>query len=438
MQKYFEDGIKRDGLLWLGDYRVQFLCCAYCFGDAELARKSLYMMAETQREDGAIPACSGKSGGHQHPSNIDYMPGIPAAVEEWVILNYCSDFVSCVHEYLIFTGDGETAHDLWPFAKRVSKYLKSNVDLGNFKVTSAPANANTDCDYNEGDWWVSRGTVYMQLFWAIGDALKLAAAEGDADFISEYSEYLSIVKRETESQFYRHDKGIYSDYSIRENGKSGTSWHVNAFSAISGIAGRERGRAALSNVRNEEGAVYPIIGFMKYYVTSGLFQSGLALDALAGIRDYWGFMLANGATTCWDVCDPKRWDKYENDLFAYSKCHGWSAGPAAMLPRYVLGVEPAEAGFKRVRVKPSLGDLEWAEGSIPTPFGDIFAHWEAAPGLSGYIELPEGVSGEAVIEENGSARTVRLDCGGNAIKASTRNGDGRPEQKGDGKEAERG
>ena len=77
MQQFYEDGIKRDGLLWIGDYRMEFLNAWYCFGDAELARKSLYLFAASQRADGAIPACAGKSGGHQHPDNIDYMPGIP-------------------------------------------------------------------------------------------------------------------------------------------------------------------------------------------------------------------------------------------------------------------------------------------------------------------------------------------------------------------------
>jgi len=38
MQQYYEDGVKRDGLLWIGDYRIQFLCNWYCFGDTELAR----------------------------------------------------------------------------------------------------------------------------------------------------------------------------------------------------------------------------------------------------------------------------------------------------------------------------------------------------------------------------------------------------------------
>ena len=38
---------------------------------------------------------------------------------------------------------------------------------------------------------------------------------------------------------------------------------------------------------------------------------------------------------------------------------------------HVLGVTPIEPGFKKARVKPFLGDLDWVEGTVPTPFGII-------------------------------------------------------------------
>ena len=37
----------------------------------------------------------------------------------------------------------------------------------------------------------------------------------------------------------------------------------------------------------------------------------------------------------------------------------------------VLGVTIQAAGCRRVRVRPQLGDLQWAEGVFPTPLGEI-------------------------------------------------------------------
>ena len=41
------------------------------------------------------------------------------------------------------------------------------------------------------------------------------------------------------------------------------------------------------------------------------------------------------------------------------------------LGRYYLGVEPTRAGYEEYTVKPSLGDLTWMEGDVPTPYGKI-------------------------------------------------------------------
>ena len=57
--------------------------------------------------------------------------------------------------------------------------------------------------------------------------------------------------------------------------------------------------------------------------------------------------------------------------FRHSLCHGWASGPTAWMSRYVLGIEIAEPGCKAVRIVPHLGDLQWAEGSFPTPYGVI-------------------------------------------------------------------
>ena len=38
---------------------------------------------------------------------------------------------------------------------------------------------------------------------------------------------------------------------------------------------------------------------------------------------------------------------------------------------HILGVTPVEPGFKKARVQPFLGDLEWVEGAVPTPYGPI-------------------------------------------------------------------
>lgn len=44
-------------------------------------------------------------------------------------------------------------------------------------------------------------------------------------------------------------------------------------------------------------------------------------------------------------------------------------GVVPFLSEYVLGVRFAAAGCRKVEIRPDLGDLAWAEGSVPTPQG---------------------------------------------------------------------
>ena len=80
--------------------------------------------------------------------------------------------------------------------------------------------------------------------------------------------------------------------------------------------------------------------------------------------------------------------------FRHSLCHGWASGPTAWLSQHVLGVEIVEPGYKVVRINPNLGNLEWVEGAVPTPYGDIkISHRKDADGkVVSKVDAPSGVT----------------------------------------------
>jgi len=59
-----------------------------------------------------------------------------------------------------------------------------------------------------------------------------------------------------------------------------------------------------------------------------------------------------------------------------SYCHAWSAGPAYILTRYVLGVRLDEPGGQRVTICPQLDSLERAEGVAPLLTGQLRIQWQ--------------------------------------------------------------
>lgn len=54
-----------------------------------------------------------------------------------------------------------------------------------------------------------------------------------------------------------------------------------------------------------------------------------------------------------------------------SAAHAWAASPTFDLTAYILGVRPAEAGYRRAVVDPYLGPLKHVAGRVPTPRGWI-------------------------------------------------------------------
>ena len=97
----------------------------------------------------------------------------------------------------------------------------------------------------------------------------------------------------------------------------------------------------------------------------------------------------------------------ENPEPTRSDTHAWAAHPNYSLLATVLGIHPAGAGFRTVRIAPALGPLRRAEGRVPYPTGNIDVKLirEGQHGLRAEISLPPGLAGE--IDWNGQRRPLR-------------------------------
>ncbi|HOY52289.1 MAG TPA: alpha-L-rhamnosidase C-terminal domain-containing protein, partial [Prolixibacteraceae bacterium] len=132
--------------------------------------------------------------------------------------------------------------------------------------------------------------------------------------------------------------------------------------------------------------------FYGLYMLNALGLAGMHNQALDIIKAYWGGMLDMGATTFWEdfnvewMENTTRIDEFpmegKNDVhgsfgaycypsYRHSLCHGWASGVTAWLTENVLGIKILEPGCKTLKIEPHLGQLEWVEGSFPTPYGVV-------------------------------------------------------------------
>ena len=78
--------------------------------------------------------------------------------------------------------------------------------------------------------------------------------------------------------------------------------------------------------------------------------------------------------------------------------HGWGASPSYILTQSVLGLDLSRLGDQEVYLAPHAGDLDWAEGAVPTRFGMMEASWKREKGgkLKYELTVPEGITVKAI------------------------------------------
>jgi hypothetical protein len=150
---------------------------------------------------------------------------------------------------------------------------------------------------------------------------------------------------------------------------------------------------------------YPMTYWHRYADLEAASLVGQIQWGLDYLRKHWGSVLEAGMTTLWETFDPS-WlgpDPHGMSIVTSEKptfggyrtahCHGGAAGPAAWLPQAVLGVTPTRDGFATIRFSPALGDLDWAEGTLPSPRGPIHVSLRRRPNALPLAELtlPTGI-----------------------------------------------
>lgn len=397
MQQFYEDGVKRDGLLWVSDYRIQFLCNAYAFGDAALARKSLFMIAASQRKDGAIPACAAYGGGHQHPHNINYMGRIPFSYgAHWILINYSADFLSCLQDYVTYTGDRSIIEPLLPTVERLLQFLESVDYYANPNMPMGRDRLTDDAALPRDMKGILEGSFLLQVYMNFRDGEKLLQTHHKS-LATKCRLLAQRIEELVDANHYDAANKLYKDFA---GDIPQYSWHTSSFAVLSG---KQPAADRLEMLKRTDAVtqIDPAVGAMKMFQVMALFEAGWTERAVHEMKRYWGLQLREGATTFWEYLklNPPLQQWWESALM--SRCHGWSAGPTFLLPRYLLGVGATDS-WAAVTINPCMDVLDWAEGSVPTPYGDIEVMWEK--GKKALVRLPAGVSATWV--HNGETRVL--------------------------------
>lgn len=356
MQDYLWDGIKRDRLVWLGDLHPEVMTVNAVFGYNEVVPRSLDLV----RDNTPVP---------------QWMNGISSYSLWWILIH---------RDWYLQHGDLEYLKEQQPYLTSLLRHLFTQFDADGKEKLGG--NRFLDWPSSENPGAINAGLQSLMVM-SLSAGEEMCSILGDMELANTCRE---IVKK-AEKKGSVHVKKAFLQSEIAPDAPG--SKQGAALMALAGIMEPAEADKKYLAVNGGHG----FSTFYGYYMLRAMAKAGNFRGALDVIRTYWGAMLDLGATTFWedfnldwlpnaariDELVPEGKKDIHGDFGAYcyvglrhSLCHGWASGPTAWLSEYVLGIQVVEPGCKVVRVAPHLGDLAWAEGSYPTPYGIITVRHE--------------------------------------------------------------
>lgn len=359
MQDYLWDGIKRDRLVWIGDMHPEVSTIDAVFGFNEVVPRSLDLIRD-------------------HTPEGKWMNGIGSYSMWWVLIQ---------EQWWMHHGNRAYLEQQAPTLHAL---------LGRLAALVGPDGHEQVPGFRFLDWPSSPNKAGVTA--GLQSLLVMALDAG---------ERLSRELGDTATAALCHEAATRARPVLLDPNASKSA------AALQVLSGQRDARQGARDLL-EPGGAHGLSTFYGYYVLKALGEAGETEPALDMIRTYWGAMIDRGATTFWEdfnldwLADSSRIDELpsagQKDLhgdfggycyvgYRHSFCHGWASGPTSFLSEYVLGVRPVAPGFARVQVRPQLGNLQWVEGTYPTPRGPIKVRHERRPDGSIHYDIsaPPGV-----------------------------------------------
>jgi hypothetical protein len=359
-------------LQYVGDTRIQALVSLYNSGDARLMKNAIALVDDSRTPEGAT------------------MSRAPTRQQQY-IPPFSLWWIGMVHDYWWYQDDPEFVRQMLPGVRAVltffERYQRAGGSLGVLPW------------WNFVDWvWPngvapaepdgSSAALDLQLLLALDWAADLETAVGSKARGTEFRSAASSLRATIAKQYWDPNRRLYADTPAKKT----FSQQTNALAVLAHVIDGPEARALVNRVV-ADGSLTQSTYYFRHYLHSAVNMVGEG-DRYLDLLSEWDAMLARGLTTWAEKPEPTR-----------SDAHAWSASPNFELFRTVLGIDSAAPGFSRVAIRPYLGTLTHASGSIPHPKGTIEVTLSRnGDKLDAEVQLPAGVTGEFVWK--GAARPL--------------------------------
>jgi alpha-L-rhamnosidase len=345
-REFFIDGIKRDRWVWSGDAYQSYLMNYYLYFDSPTVTRTLF-------------ALRGKDPVTSHINTI---------------MDYTFYWFIGIYDYYQYTGDKTFIRQMYPRMQSMMSYCLSRRDKDGL-MEGLP-----------GDWvfidWADKlskkGKVSFEQLLLCRSLETMALCAGimkDKPNSAQYQQLSTELKSKIFAYYWNNQK--HALVHSRVNGKQtdNVTRYANMFSIFFNYFTEAQKQEVKKSVLLNGKIQKITTPYMRFYELEALCAMGEQSYVLKEMKEYWGGMLALGASTFWEEYNPAKngaehYAMYGRQ-FGKSLCHAWGASPIYLLGKYYLGVKPTAPAYRQYIIEPKLGGLQWMEGSVPTPQGDI-------------------------------------------------------------------
>ncbi|MBO0356677.1 alpha-rhamnosidase [Hymenobacter sp. BT186] len=345
-REFFIDGIKRDRWVWSGDAYQSYLMNYYLYFDTPTVNRTTF-------------ALRGKDPVTSHVNTI---------------MDYTFYWFIGIYDAYQYTGDKTVVTQLYPRMQSLMDYCLARRNKDGLMEGLA------------GDWvfidWADglskKGEVSFEqllLCRSLESMALCANLVNDQAGAQKYQQLATDLKAKIFATYWNQNKGALVHSCVNGQPTDNVTRYANMFAIFFDYLNNEQEQQVKKSVLLNPQVAKITTPYMRFYELEALCALGEQPYVLKEMKSYWGGMLNEGATSFWEEYDPAKKGTEHLSMygrpFGKSLCHAWGASPIYLLGKYYLGVKPLSAGYATYEVVPNLGGLQWMEGAVPTPQGDI-------------------------------------------------------------------
>ncbi len=369
--------------------------------DHKLMVSMLRHIAQSQSDSGMFKA--------HHPSDrFD----IHAYIEDYSCL-----WVQALRQVYQLTGNLGLVNELWEPLKKQLKWFEGHRSANGLVFAREFTFVDNPLTYCKCNGATLNAFVYK----AFSDAAFLASVKGDIQAEKNFRKVSEEIKLSYNKYLWVPSKKTYSS-GISEGKQMMPTTHAALMALNRGIVPENR----KSQVQNYLFANYknrfktpsangkipdqffdinlPVKGidmpYATFWMLEELFKADKDTEALNYVRERWTHMMKDTVT-----------GTLSEGFGGGDLCHNNGAIPAWFLTSKVLGVsEKLPVHSKMIEIKPQLGGLSSAEGTVVTVHGPVHVKWEKQNGDMAFsIDIPSGTQALVTLPVIKSGKKLLID-----------------------------